>query len=141
MSVIDNFTSCIILWVTGPGISPSPPERLTTRRRPTSREGDVERRGYPSGYSVGSTTEDKELGTGSRPNGEGDELRWVMGPRVTPLSPRTETSGGCADYSPPQKKVYYFSLNIFVLILLFIFLYIKETSECMNKSPFTKLRG
>lgn len=29
---------------------------------------------------------------------------WVMGPRASPLSPRTEPDGGCADRSPPPTK-------------------------------------
>lgn len=67
---------------------------------------DVPRRGHrvgiPSGYSVGPTTEDKELCTDGRPNDKGDVLRRVMGPRATPLSPRT--AGALTISSPPKKK-------------------------------------
>lgn len=60
--------------------------------------------GTPQGYSVGPTTEDKELRTGGRLNDEGDELRWAMGPRAAPPWPWAEPVGGCTDNNPPPKK-------------------------------------
>lgn len=60
--------------------------------------------GTPSGYSVGSTTEVKELCTGGRPNDEGDVLyEWITGVRAYNIAP-DGAGDECADRSTPQKQ-------------------------------------
>lgn len=89
--------------VTGPGNSSSLAEvdraRVTDIPAPGVREG-----GYAKGFSAGLATDDKEHGTGGQPNGEGEEIHWVMGPCAVLSSPWTERTACALTVAHPKRK-------------------------------------